>query len=229
MRAALCVLIAVCAVGLELVGCAAPPSKRYYTLNYLPTPPADRTQQGPYPYVVRLRELDIEEAYARPQIVYRKSPFELEYYYYRVWAVKPTRMLTDLIQKHLLAANLVSSVVRRYDEGGKPDYELSGTIEAIEEYDSEQVWFAHLALHLKLTRITDGKVLYSRRFDHRKRVFENKPDYVIKEMSMVTEHVLNQLVRDLDMVLAREIGLSTSPPPQPMDADSTTDAPDLWK
>ena len=110
-------LVYLAPLGLLVLGCSPPPSKTYYTLNYIPSPREDRLKQGAYPFTIRLRDLEIEEAYARPQIVYRKSPFELRYYFYRVWAVKPTRMLTDLVQKHLVSADLVSAVVRRYDEG----------------------------------------------------------------------------------------------------------------
>lgn len=211
-----------------LLSCSPPPSKKYYALNYIPTSREDRLKQGAYPFTIRLRDLEIEEAYARPQIVYRKSPFELRYYFYRVWAVKPTRMLTDLVQKHLASANLVSAVVRRFDEGYKPDYELSGMIEAIEEYDSEEIWFAHLAIRFKFTDLRDGKVLYNRRFDHRKRVYENDPEYVIKEMSAILEYILNQLTHDLDVVLAREYGLSTKRE-IPAGADSTTEVEGVWE
>jgi ABC-type uncharacterized transport system auxiliary subunit len=215
---------------LLLAGCGAAPAKKFYMLNYVPVPPDTRLRPGPYPFTIRLKEFDIEEAYARPQIVYRQSPFELQYYFYRVWAVKPTRMITDLVQKHLLSANLVSSVIRRYDEGAKPEFELSGMIEAIQEYDSEQLWFAHIALRLQMTRIADGKVVYSRRFDNRKRVYQNQPEYVVREMSAIMEYILNQATHDLDVVLAREYGLSEGGAETlPSDADSTTDIPEVWQ
>jgi ABC-type uncharacterized transport system auxiliary subunit len=150
---------------LLIVGCASAPIKNYYILNYEPDPLQKKLYQGPYPYVIRVRTLDIEAAYARPQIVYRKSPFELKYYFYRVWAVKPTDMVTDLIHKHLSSVGLVSYVVRRFDEGVRPNYELSGTIEALEEYDSDDFWFAHVALRLRLVRLSDGRTMYTRRFD----------------------------------------------------------------
>ncbi len=209
-------------------GCADAPAKKYYTINYVPGELESRLRSSPYPFTIRVRDFEIEEAYARPQIVYRKSPFQLDYYFYRVWAVKPTRMLSDLLQKHLLASNLVTSVVRRYDEGSKPHYELSGTIEAIEEYDSDQIWFAHIALHLRLVRLSDGRVLYSRRFDNRKQVFENQPEYVVREMSAIVEYVLNQLVHDLDPVLGREYGMTTRDV-DTTDPDSTQDTPEIWK
>jgi ABC-type uncharacterized transport system auxiliary subunit len=203
-----------------LAGClfSSIPIKKYYLLNYVPSTNRERASPGPYPCAIRLREFDIEDAYNRPQIVFRQSPFELRYYYYRVWAVKPARMITDLVNKHLLSANLVSNVVRRFDEGAKPDYELTGRIEAIDEYDSDELWFAHIALRLTLIRISDGYTMYTRRFDLRKRVYERKPENVIREMSSLMEFIMTQTVRDMDARLSREYGASL--PEQPQDTAS---------
>jgi ABC-type uncharacterized transport system auxiliary subunit len=191
---------------LSTLGCVRLQVKQYYLLNYSPSSSRDRLNPGAYPCTVRLREFDIEDAYTQPQIVYRQSPFQLRYYVYRVWAVKPQRMITDLLHKHLLAANLVSNVMRRFDEGNKPDYEISGIIEAIEEYDSDQLWFAHLALRINLTRIKDGRTMYSRRFDQRKRVFQHEPEYVVREMSALMEYTFTQAIHDFDAILSSEYG-----------------------
>jgi ABC-type uncharacterized transport system auxiliary subunit len=180
------------------------PVKQYYVLNYVPAPLTDRLHAAPYPFTLRIKELDIEDAYSRPAIVYRQSPFELRYYFYRLWAVKPSRMITDLIFKHIASINLTNNVVRRFDEGVKPDYELSGLIEAIEEYDSDQLWFAHISIRFKLARVLDGAIVYSRIFDNRKRVFTYSPDNVVREMSSVVEFIMNQALHDLDVVFSKE-------------------------
>jgi uncharacterized lipoprotein YmbA len=189
-------------------GCASVPFKQYYQLNYLPGLIADRQNKKPYPFIVRLKEFDIEEAYNRPQIVYRQSPFELRYYVYRVWAVKPSRMVTDLVYKHLLDVNLVSYVTRRYDEGSKPHYELSGMVEALEEYDSDELWFSHVALRFNLVNLSNGNIVYNRRFDLRKKVLEHNPELVIREMSALIEYAISQAIQDIDSKLAVENGMT---------------------
>lgn len=200
----LCILVF---ISINILSCGKVPIKQYYVLNYLPSAPQSRINDGPYPYTIRLKELSIEEAYNRPQIVYRQSPFELRYYFYRVWAVKPSRMITDLIHKHLVSANLVSSVIRRFDDGRNPEYELGGTIEALEEYDSEELWFAHLALRLDLTRLSDNRVIYTRRFDLRKRVYQRQPEFVIRELSAIMDFIMTQAIHDMDTKFANEIGI----------------------
>ncbi len=165
-----------------------------------------QSKSAAYPYTIRLKDLDIEEAYARPQIVYRQTPFELRYYVYKLWAVKPSRMVTDLVYKHLVSSNVVSHIIRRYDEGLKPDYELAGTVEAIEEYDSDELWFAHLALRFSLIRLSDGRTIYTRDFDNRKQVYKYSPEAVVQEMSAILEFIMDQTVQDLGAVFEKEKG-----------------------
>jgi len=193
------------------VSCGTIPIKQFYVLNYVPLSPAGRLLSTPYPFTIRLKEFDIEDAYNRSQIVYRQSPFELRYYFYKLWAVKPNKMITDLVQKHLEGVGFVSHIIRRYDEGLKADYELTGNIEALEEYDSDQLWYAHLAIRMTLTRLSDGRVMYSRRFDNRKRVYQYSPDNVVREMSAILEFVMNQSVHDMDAVFSHEYGTPVGP------------------
>jgi ABC-type uncharacterized transport system auxiliary subunit len=182
--------------------------KQYFVLNYVPSSPDDAAARAPHPFTIRVRDFDVEEAYAREQIVYRQNPYELLYYGTKLWAVRPNRMVSDLVRKQIVSSGLVSHVVRRYDEGLDPDFELSGLIEAIEEYDSDQLWFAHLAIRLTLTRTSDGRVMYSRQFDNRKKVFKNSLEAVVQELSSILEFIINQAIRDMNVVLARETGVS---------------------
>jgi ABC-type uncharacterized transport system auxiliary subunit len=219
LRLAAAVVALACAA--LLMGCGSVPMKQFYVLNYLPSTQRERLNPAAYPCIIRLREFDIEEAYNRPQIVYRQSPFELEYYAYRVWAVKPARMITDMAYKHLVTANLASTIIRRFDEGPNPDYEITGIIEAVEEYDSDELWFAHLAIRFNLVRISDGKSLYTRRFDVRKRVYQHKPENVIRELSALMEYMMNQAIHDMDVRFAGIYGSATPPANAAVPADST--------
>ena len=95
------ILLLACAACAVAVCCGTIPIKQYYVLNYVPMRSTGRLLATPYPFTIRLKELDIEDAYNRSQIVYRQSPYELRYYFYKLWAVGPKKMITDLIQKHL--------------------------------------------------------------------------------------------------------------------------------
>lgn len=199
-------ILLVSLAALLLSGCAIP-NRQYYTLNYVSSPIQNRRFEEPYPFVIRIKEFSIEEAYNRNQIVYRLNPFQLQYYVYRHWAVRPTRMITDLIDKHLVSSNLVSATVRRFDEGRTPDYQLSGSIEALEEYDSEDLTFAHMAMRIYLSRISDGRTIYSRRFSLRRRVYQQEAEFVIRELSNILEYIMTMALEDIDAQLAEEFGI----------------------
>lgn len=199
-------LAGLCALACLMLSCAKVPSKKFYTLNYEPEALSARLSENPWPCVMRIKEFAIEPAYARAQIVYRKSPYELEYYFYRVWAVKPNMMLSDVVRKHLSATKLVRQVVLRFDEGERPSYELQGNVEAIEEYDSDNIWFAHLSFTARLVRLSDGSTVYSRQFDNRRQVPQREPEYVIMALSQLADISISQLAADLDGILAKEYG-----------------------
>lgn len=194
-----------------LAGCGTVPLKHFYEMNYLPASHWERLNPNPWPCTIRVADFNIEAAYNRPEIVYRQSPFQLQYYYYRTWAVKPSRMITDLVSNHLFKSGLVANVIRRYDENPKPDYDISGDVEALEEYDSGELWFAHFSLTINLTKVSDGSSIYTRSFDLRKRVYQHTPEYVIRELSTLMEYVMTQVIQDLDTKFAKTYPIQPTP------------------
>ncbi len=128
---------------LSLTGCfglVSDPARHYYTLHLEPLRPIPTPKM---PGLIRVRDLDSESAYDRFQIVIRRSPFELVYRQKDVWAVKPNRMVSDIIARGLANQNVFSSVTRELSER-RPQYFMSGELHAIEVYDSGNTWFAHL-------------------------------------------------------------------------------------
>jgi ABC-type uncharacterized transport system auxiliary subunit len=188
-----------------LGSCTKPIMKQFYLLSYQPDQLNNRIQERVYPITLRLRPFEIEKAYSKSNIVYRKSPYQLEYYGYQHWAVRPKDMVTDLIYTHLESINLVQSTVRRLDENGKPDYELAGKIIALEEYDSGETWFAHLAIRMTLVRLSDGEVLYNRLFDQRKIVENRDPLYVVRTLSELTDFFASTLMNELDEAIFNDL------------------------
>jgi ABC-type uncharacterized transport system auxiliary subunit len=198
-----------------LVGCFAPVTdSRYYLLNYVPTPPEARLTKGAYPFTVRVRDFEVAEVYRRNNIVYRQSPYELRFYNYDIWAVKPEYMLSDALHKHIEAARLFTSVRRSLDMQ-EPDYELSGTLLALEEYDNNTEWYAHIGVALALVRTRDKQVVWTREWDVRDKVQQLEPVYVVRKLSELLEYVNDQAIADIDSVLAQE------PPAPPAEVQKT--------
>lgn len=140
--------------------------KNYFVLNQsIPLSPPKRSLKG----LVRVRDLDADAVYEKFQFVVRRSPYELRYSDRNVWAVKPDSMLSDIIARSLAEARVFSGVTRHLGDT-RPDYILGGKLHAIEVYDSGDLWYAHLAVSLRLTRFRDGEALMAFKFDERKHV-----------------------------------------------------------
>lgn len=193
--------LAVCAA-FVLSGCffGKTPETRYYTLDYVPAPAPARLERGPYPYTVRLRETTIAEAYRRSQIVYRQSAYQMQFYSYHLWAVDPERMIGDLLFKHMRAARLFDNVTR-VAESTTPDFQLTSDVRAIEEYDSPDRWYAHLAIEYQLIDEKTGQVLWKQIYDLRAPVPQQEPVFVVRELAALTSIIHDRVVDELEPVL----------------------------
>jgi len=192
--------VLVCAIVMLLFGCFARVIEhRYYQLDYVPTP-KEMLNDAPYPFTVRVRDFDVAEVYRRSNIVYRQSPFQLHFYNYEQWAVKPEYMIADILFRHLDAAKIFSEVRRGIDVA-EPDFTINGTIRALEEYDNHDEWYAHLAMNLNLQDNKTKKTLWSREWDYRKKVSNFEPIYVVRGLSELLELINNEAVADIDAVI----------------------------
>ena len=178
------------------------PVNRYYLLDYVPSPA--RTKSGPplRPVTLRIKDLSVAEAYKRPELIYRKSAHEMQFYNYHQWAVKPEYLITDMVYKHLRAANLFKSISRTLLDF-EPDYSLTGQVLAIEEYDNQEKWFAHLAISFQLEETKSKRQVWFRTYDLRKVVAQQEPVYVIRELSFLLEHIMDKVVEELEALLPK--------------------------
>jgi ABC-type uncharacterized transport system auxiliary subunit len=182
---------------LLLAACSAVPENHYFTMSYVLLP---RKDVHTFPVMLHIRQLEIMPAYDQDRLVYRYSPYEFSYYNYMLWAAKPQKMITNMLIRHVAHADLFEDVSSEYSER-RPDYELYGTIDALEELDSGDEWYAHLAFTLRLTRFRGEKVLWSHRVDAKKQVYNKEPVYVVKALSELMEAEMDRIITSLGAFL----------------------------
>ena len=182
-----------------LLGCAHPVETRYYMLDYVPTPSAARLQLGPWPFHVRIKDFTISEAYRRDQIVYRQSPHELLFYNFELWAVKPEYLVTDMVFKQMREAHLFRDLQRNFEHDG-PDFVLQGEITALEEYDNQSKWYAHLAFNMTLQDAQSQAVVWTQSWDYRMPVDQQEPVAVVRDLSLLLEKSVNEAMGSVDSV-----------------------------
>ncbi|MCL1955958.1 MAG: PqiC family protein [Fibromonadales bacterium] len=194
----------------------------YYQLDYVPTP-KEMLSESSYPYSVRIKDFDVSEAYRRNNIVYRQSPFQLRFYNYELWAVKPEYLVSDMLFRHLSAAKVFSDVRRSIDVE-EPDFTISGTIRALEEYDNQDEWYSHLAMNMHLQENRTKRVLWSREWDYRKKVSNLETIYVVRGLSELLEYINNEAIADIDSVINSIAG---NPKTKPLPVERIKDPVEL--
>lgn len=199
--------------------CAQAPQKQFYLISYVPTKVSVENSARPYPFKVQLREFDVLRVYNRSQMVLRFSPNQIQYYNFKHWAVRPGFMITDAIEKHLTTANLVTELRRDFLDY-RPDYQIIGTVGAIERFDSGDTWYAHLAMNFKLLRERDRHELWNYSFDRRKRVYNPDVVYTVEALSEILDSEMRRVIRDLDRIfyqIAQNEGIELDPQNKPDD------------
>jgi ABC-type uncharacterized transport system auxiliary subunit len=170
---------------------------RYYLLDYIPQVDSART---PHDVSLRIREFSIAEAYRKPQIVYRQSPHELQYYNYHQWAIKPERLVSEVIANHWTASRVFRNV-QTESQDREADYILDGMIEAIEEYDNANKWYAHLAMRYQLIHSESGQKIWSERYDFRTPVQNQQPVQVVRALSALLESTNRRAIAAVDSLI----------------------------
>lgn len=173
--------------------------------------------------LVRVRNMDTDAVYEKFQIVVRRSPFQLRYSDRHVWAVKPNQMVADLVAQALESTRIFSAVTRELVDV-RPAYTLAGKIHAIEVYDSDDLWFAHLAASLYLTRFKDGERVWSMDFNQRKRVTTGDFGHAARALSELLQVMLTQAIGELSGL--EEADESQLKAPEPGDAEDSALTPD---
>jgi ABC-type uncharacterized transport system auxiliary subunit len=189
-RAALAALL------LASIGCfgSSPAIRSYYVLHGVT---ASSMVGSPIDGLVRVRNLDAATVYEKFQIVVRQNPYQLQYDEDNIWAVKPSQMIADVIARALNDSKRFTAVVRELGEL-RPQYILSGRLQAVEVYDSDDQWYAHLSLSLHLTEFATGRTLHSLTFDERRPLAERSYAQAARAISELLSTAIDELVIGLE-------------------------------
>lgn len=134
------------------------PETRYYQL----ATPAKAAQLGDL--VVAIEALQTDPGYDDERIVYRTTPYRLDYYQYHRWSSPPGVMIGNFLEQALERSGKFRAVLRETSEGSP--MVVRGRVIAIEEVDkSKTSWFGRIAIELTLTDSKTGEVMWSEQFE----------------------------------------------------------------
>lgn len=188
--------------------CATPQQRRYYTLAL---PSRSAPESARFDKEVWVREAEIAPVLNRPQVVYRLTPTELQFYAFDYWADRPARMVTQLIESELRASGLFRSVTSRLGSR-PPEFQLETTVLAMEQQRAEENYYAFLSINFRLIRFEDSAVIWQHTYSERRQVNSLEVGLTARALSDMLTEQLAQAFESISEALAppREAGKSAA-------------------
>jgi ABC-type uncharacterized transport system auxiliary subunit len=194
--------IAIAAVGLTALSCGSVPEVRYYMVNL---PVMEQQSQGDHqglPVSLGVSTLRASPVYEDDRIIYRQSPYEVNFYHYRRWVVAPSEMVSEKVYQRFAESGTFAEVVR-YNGGRDVDYVLSGDLLAFEEWDENDAWYAQVGLRTRLTATGTGEVVWEETFFRRKRAEAKDPVRVVEAMSEALDEIVAEVFEQTQQVISQ--------------------------
>ena len=162
---------------------------RYYTLA---VENIDMPSAGNASGRLQVRKFTIENAYQRNNIVYRESAYDFMFYDLDLWASRPEQMVAQVAAEYLEKSGIFQAVDTR--ASGKPELELLGHIDAIEEIDEGSSQYARLSIKLTLQKPDSDAPLWEKRFDEKLSVDKREPRLVAEAVSKLFAKYMEEAI-----------------------------------
>jgi ABC-type uncharacterized transport system auxiliary subunit len=185
-------LLLVCLCGCVKLAQPAP-TIRDYRLDY--QPPA--VVGTPLPVTLSVPSLRVGAVYDRDLIVYRDGDHATGTYYYSRWSANPGDMIADLLARDFADSGLYRAV-QRGSSLLPVDYQLTGTLEEIEERVGGSGCAAHLTLRVLLVHTTGSgdPVRLKKTYSGDEACACNQPRAFAEAMSHTLHRISGELQQD---------------------------------
>lgn len=182
---------------LFMTGCfGSQTAKRYYQLQ-VPIPAGVQTDM--IDRVIYVDTVYTEDIYDDFRMVYRISPFQINYYSYDFWVKKPGVMLKNSLVGFFQRAGIFKRVIDKLADS-EPDLILKSKLYAIEEDDSKSQWYARLSMDIEIADFNNPKTVYvSHRFDRKKPLPDKNVNTLPQIISEILSEELERVARKLSV------------------------------
>jgi uncharacterized lipoprotein YmbA len=192
------VLFALILAALATTGCISSVGKEYFQL-YLPqhtTAAAGAEPIHKIDKILLVESVDVDAVYNDYRMVYRTSPFHLNYYSYKYWIKKPEVLVKESIVDYFSKNNIFKKVVTGFAEG-EPDIQLKAMVHIIEEYDRPDTWFAHLKMDIRIIDFKTSKPVLSHSFDRQRQLTARRVEHLPIAISGLLQEELDKVINKL--------------------------------
>jgi ABC-type uncharacterized transport system auxiliary subunit len=134
--------------------------------------------------------------YESDKIVYRSSPYEVQFYHYRRWIAPPRKLVTEELFKHYRMSGAFKQVVR-LPSTLAIDYVLTGQIQSFEEWDEENAWYGLVALEFQLQDPETKEIVWESVISERSLAEKKDPVSVVRAISTSLNAVISRSIAEL--------------------------------
>jgi len=175
---------AIAAAWLACAACAGKlPDTRYYQL----AAPDAKLRGGDAMLV--LETLTTDAAYDDERIVYRTTPYRIDYYQYHRWSSSPGVMVGNYLEQAFETSGKFRAVVRDVTPGAP--VVLAGRVVAIEEVDrSKTAWVGRIVLELLLTDARTGEALWTEQLEEIEPLQHQTPEGLAAALSIAMARIV---------------------------------------
>lgn len=180
--------------------CMSSAGRQYHQLflpvNRIAQDSGSTTPQPLIDKTILVEETTTDEIYNDYRVVYRESPYQLNYYSYQFWAKKPGKLVRDVIFEYLHSNRVFKKTISHYSEGD-PDLLLKAFVYIIEEIDRSDVWFAHLKMDIQVKEFKTNKLLFLHSFNRRKQLNSKKVEQLPVALSNILREEMDIIIEKL--------------------------------
>ncbi|RMF60557.1 MAG: hypothetical protein D6748_03820 [Calditrichaeota bacterium] len=196
-------ILLVVLVGLT-VGCTKKAIVRQYYVIDFPVK-IDSTSSLP-PLTQKICEIvpvRVAPVYTTNKIALRTRSHELTYFLYHVWAVKPDKAITHLMEKFFQAQHLFKEI-SSYLWKTQPDYELRTRVDRLELSEQKGRMFARVAMTLELYDLKTNQTVVYHVFDSSLPLQKKNINLFAAVVSSEIHHQLKEMATKMKLYLTHD-------------------------
>ena len=164
--------------------------RKYYILDFPIDPDTLNAKTSLTTYVCEINTVKMPPAYGQHRIAVRQRSHEISYYQYHHWAMAPSEILTNLIEKKIQSTHIFISA-SRYMWEVIPDYQINTSIYQIEVMERDDQFFAHLNMRLNLNDRAANVIAVTHQFDRMEFLEERDLNLYATSISNILQEELN--------------------------------------
>ena len=183
-------------------GGSLPPTRYYQLAAPRPATPAAELAGDA---VIAIETLRVDSPYDDERIVYRTSPYRVDYYDYHRWGSPPGELIADYLERALEQTGRFRAVTRDTTAGAAAI--VTGRLIALEEVDvSRQRWVGRVVVELHVTDAATGKMVWSEQLEETQPMTPRSPEGLARAISVAMGRIAGRIAPEVAAAASRRPG-----------------------